>query len=252
MATKIDRTVVDQLLMKLGVGSETLIKISDERAMKKLRDRIAAGKGKDVDMTPGETALVESLNAPVVAEELTAYRLAGIDGKPDRIEVMLPAKALARNSSREKTRQWVAAPGETPTHVDGKPVASEEKPVSKTKEKTAAPAAKAKAKDEPKEKAEPKAKAEPKPKKEGDSNRGKATDVFRECFRTKQPVEKADVITQVVAAGSASAASAAAYVVWAKRDSGENKNPAKGGNPFGFVIEEYKTKEGVKTLRKVK
>lgn len=83
---------------------------------------------------------------------------------------------------------------------------------------------------------------------------GKGAGEFREIFESKKAIPKSEVIDRLVKTG-VSDASARAYVVWAKRKlpgaSVKNPSPAKGQNPWGFRIEESKTADGKKMLKRV-
>lgn len=71
---------------------------------------------------------------------------------------------------------------------------------------------------------------------------------FRDIMADRKPHPKSEVIAEIVKAGVGEP-SARAYTVWAKRST-DKTNPAKGGNPFGFVITETKTEDGVKMIRR--
>ena len=74
-------------------------------------------------------------------------------------------------------------------------------------------------------------------------------DVFLKLLNSRKSIPKADLLKSVIAAG-ATEATARAYTVWSKRNT-KNTNPAKGGNRFGILIEEFKDKNGLRLVRKI-
>jgi hypothetical protein len=177
--TTIDRVLINGLLVKLGF--EDPVKLTNERAMAKVESRVR-GKGVPEDLTPEEYQYIKSAGlvpgTPATTEtkpstETTPdpdmkvpHRLKGIGLKPNRVELITPAKAEKRNADRNDDRRWELAPDIDASTVPpdglnepqaGEPAVKPDKKATKTPAK-ATPTAKT---EKP-----AKEKKEPKPKKE--------------------------------------------------------------------------------------
>lgn len=210
------------------------------------------------------------------------YRLTDGKDKDGPVEMMLPQMAEVRNKRRTDGKKWVEAPDAKPTHklerkvkaaedVRKKPFQSKRlvtgavakararaekpkasKPAPKAKPKTDKKTVKATTKGKSETKAPKPAKAtkpkSDKPRKKGAGRKGGGAKVFRDILSDRKPHKKDDVVKAIVKTGVGEA-SARAYLVWAKRQTKET-NPAKGGNPFGFVIVETLDKNLTKLIQK--
>jgi len=234
MSETLNRDAVNSLLVKTGMEEAAVKKLSTERATKKLKDRLQpASKGIPAELTPSERETVTALGfapAPEKAPEVEApYELAGVPGVADKVELMTPTKASARNAGRTDGHKWVPAPGKEPTPkattpAPTAPVIDAKTGVAETKAPAAAPKPKTVKPGETKGNAPDKTKGQ----------RGGVTQTFIELFKGNSPIKKTDVMHRLLAAGL-SESSAMSYLTWAKRDP---KDIMK--NDFGFRLEEFK------------
>lgn len=274
-----NREIVNGLLVKLGV--ENAAALADDRADKKLKKRLGEGKF-PTDLTDDEKALIEGMGftpkaaTPAATTETTEttattatnedgpkpYRLKGLSSPDgDRVEMITAAKADFRNKQRTQTNKDETRFWEPATDVDPAtkvtPAASATKTTSAPKKKTApkggktAPAPKGKTAPAPKggkTAPAPKTKKAPAPKAASKREGPSKADAFRAEFSTKNWVNKAELVKRLEKAGC-KPATTSSYIVWAKRDTQGTPNHA---NPWAFVIEEGKDKDGNKQLRRVR
>lgn len=179
--TTIDRVLIDGLLVKLGFEDPS--KLTNERAVAKVESRVR-GKGVPEDLTPEEYQYIKSAGlvpgTPATTETKAPtdttpdpdmkvpHRLKGVGLKPNRVELITPAKAEKRNADRNDDRRWKLAPDIDASKVgpDGLNEPQAEETAVKSDKKTTKPETKAKSAPAAKAEKPAKAQKEPKPKKE--------------------------------------------------------------------------------------
>lgn len=237
MPTAADRTVVNSLLVKLGV--ETPDKLTGDRATTKLTHRLTKN-GVPADLSPEEAALVAELGFAkgATAPPATATAPAGATGDPDLVPVDA-AMGTVKGKGKKNAKAAKAATKPTPA-AGAKDKGS--KAAAKAAPAKAAPAAAAKVKG---------AKPAPAAKVKGPkvARPGSAVAVFKELLGGGGAVPKATVIDRLVKAG-VSTGTAGSYIVWAKHLLGVIGPDNLPRNPFGFRIAETRNDKDVKILQK--
>lgn len=213
--SNMERATLNNLLEKLGVADPA--RLETERAKKKAQTRLG-NKGVSDELVWTE-------------DEKDAIRELGFGWLPQvggsGVAADAPVTAPAAPQANEKPKK-----GSKPTLKAEKPAKGKPAPVPPTP------------KGKPANKTTTKDKAKGSDRKPRERTGGAA--IFVKAFPNKQiTVLKDDLVKQIAAAG-ASEASARAYCVWAKRS---NMGTKSGMNPWPFVLEEYKNKDGAKALR---
>lgn len=276
-----DKDRYTQVVALLGMlGVENAAQIPPERAEAKLATRLGK-QGVPEGCSPEQKKLADEILGTKLESKAEAktepkakeqsgkqsFRLTDGKDKNGPVEMITPQMAEVRNKRRTDGKVWAHDPAAAPSKSEK--VENVKAPETKGKSKgvvnrPAKAAAKAGKKVKaPKPKADKKTKTDKAPKtgkdeksekpakRKGKSHAGRnggGTEVFRRIMEDRRPHKKEDVVKAVVKAGVGEA-SARAYLVWAKRST-KATNPAKGGNPFGFVIVETLDKNGVKSIQK--
>lgn len=297
-----DREAMNSLLTKLGMPNPE--GIEEDRAANRIRNRVKkdglpdglssaekaviAELGIAVESAPVKTPAADASGKggrerpPTPPEEVgketedtamdtpVPFRLPGINGNPDRVEVISPKKAASRNRRRAEdralTNMWELAPDVDPAKVPPEGMAVPLKNIKEKKSNQTPNPQKetAVAKTTTKTKKGEKPAKVTKPEKKAQTTKTAATkgdkatktpakkresagaEKFRALLEGGEAVKKETVIAKLTAAG-VKPGTANSYIVWSKRPLSLGKTK----NPFGFRIEETKDDKGVKILQRI-
>lgn len=212
-----ERATLNTLLEKLGVTDPA--RLETERAKKKLGTRLSnKGIPDGIDLSDDEKDIIREVGFGWLPQ-------VGGSGKP--ADALATAPGAPQAGEKPEKGSKPAPKGSKP--AKGKPAAAAK---GKTKNNFINGARKNVINGTPVEK---------KPR-----ERTGGAAIFVRAFPNKSVTVVKDDLVKLIAAAGASEASARAYCVWAKRP---NMGTKSGMNPWPFVLEEYKNKDGAKALR---